>query len=166
MEILIEIICFGYCHANRKIKQQAETIILFVLNSRTFLLDRWNDLLDIIAPVLPLLQTAGILKGQCTLSRAIFALLHPDSQLSESDLLRGNLRYLFQNDADIREEALTRVLYLMSVAPNAHQYSLNIEHIRDTLANAICLTKSRYDVAKHLSTDVYEVSAVKPLLDT
>ncbi|XP_062560483.1 protein rotatin homolog [Armigeres subalbatus] len=166
VEILIEIICFGYCSTNRKIKQQAETILLFVLNSRTFLLDRWNDLLDIIAPVLPLLQTAGILKGHCTLSRALFALLHPDSQLSAADLLRGNLRYLFQNDADIREEALTRVLYLMSVAPNAHQYSPNIEHIRDTLANAICLTKSRYDVAKHLSADVYEVSAVKPLLDT
>lgn len=166
VEILVEVICFGYCSANRKIKQQAETILLFVLNSRSFLLERWNDLLDIIIPVLPFLQTAGIIKSQSTLSRAIFALLHPDSQLSATDLLRGNLRYLFQDDADIREEALTRVLFLMSVAPNAHQYSPNIEHIRDTLSNAICLTKSKYDVGKHLSTDVFEISAVKPLLDT
>ncbi|KXJ71869.1 hypothetical protein RP20_CCG019454 [Aedes albopictus] len=166
VEILVEVICFGFCSANRKIKQQAETILLFVLNSRSFLLDRWNDLLDIIVPVLPFLQTAGIVKPQSTLSRAICALLHPDSQLSATDLMRGNLRYLFQDDADIREEALTRVLFLMSVAPNAHQYSPNIEHIRDTLSNAICLTKSRYDVAKHLSSDVFEVSAVRPLLDT
>ncbi|XP_065076156.1 protein rotatin homolog [Ochlerotatus camptorhynchus] len=166
VEILIEVICFGYCSANRKIQQQAETILLFVLNSRAFLLDRWTDLLDIIAPVLPLLQTIGIIKIQSTLSRAIFVLLHPDSRLSPVDLLRGNLRYLFQDDPEVREEALTRVMFLMSIAPNAHQYSPNIEHIRDTLSNGICLTKSRYDVAKHLSTDVFEVSAVKPLLDT
>ncbi|XP_055535031.1 protein rotatin homolog [Wyeomyia smithii] len=164
VEILVEVVCFGFCHANRKIQQQSETILLFVLNSRTFLLNRWSDLLNIILPVMPLLQALAIVKKHTTLSRAIIALFHPDSGLPALDLLRGNLRFLFQDDADIREEALTRVLFLLSTS---HQnYSPNIEHIRDTISNSICLVKSKYDIAKHLSADVYELNAVKPLLDT
>lgn len=166
VEILIEVICFGYCSSNKKTQQQAETIMLFVLNSRAFLLDRWTDLLDVILPVLPLLQTVAITKKQSTLSRAIIALLHPDSGLPMVDMIRGNLRFLFQEDTEIREEALTRVLFLMSIATNAQQYTPNIDHIRDTISNAICLMKSRYDVGKHLTADVYEMSAIKPLLDT
>ncbi|XP_058829123.1 protein rotatin homolog [Topomyia yanbarensis] len=166
VEILVEVICFGYCSSNKKIQQQAETILLFVLNSRTFLLDRWTDLLDIILPTLPLLQTVAIIKKHSTLSRAIVALLHPDSELPVVDLIRGNLRFLFQDDSDLREEALTRVLFLISSINNNQHYSPNIDHIRDTISNAICLVKSKYDVAKHLSSDVYELSAIKPLLDT
>ncbi|XP_053687362.1 protein rotatin homolog [Sabethes cyaneus] len=164
VEILVEVICFGFYSANRKIQQQAETILLFVLNSRTFLLDRWTDLLDIILPAMPLLQTVAINKKHSTLSRAIIGLFHPDAGLPALDLLRGNLRFLFQDDASIREEALTRVLFLLSTTER--YYSPNIEHIRDTISNTICLLKTKYDVAKHLSTDVYELSAVKPLLDT
>ncbi|XP_058458275.1 protein rotatin homolog [Malaya genurostris] len=166
VEILVEVICFGCSSVNEKIQQRAETILLFVLNSRTFLLDRWIDLLDIILPVMPLLQTVAISKKHSTLSRAIIGLLHPDSGLPMSDLIRGNLRFLFQDDTDLREEALTRVLFIISGTNNSQHYSPNIEHIRDTISNAICLVKSKYDVAKHLSNDVYELSAIKPLLDT
>ncbi|XP_055627670.1 protein rotatin homolog [Toxorhynchites rutilus septentrionalis] len=166
VDILVEIICFGYYNSNKKIHQRAETILLFLLNSRAFLLDRWSDLLDIILPVLPLLQTITISDNLSTLSRTIVALLHPDSDLPATDLIRGNLRFLFHNENEIREEAMTRILFLMSITPNARQYSPNIDHVRDTVSNGICLLKSKYDIAKHLSADVYEVSAIRPLLDT
>lgn len=61
---------------------------------------------------------------------------------------------------------MTRILFLMSIASNAQQYSPNIDHVRDTVSNGICLLKTKYDIARHLSADVYEVSAVRPLLDT
>ncbi|KAL9703786.1 hypothetical protein quinque_007304 [Culex quinquefasciatus] len=165
VEILVEVICFGYCSTNKKIQQQAETILLFVLNSRVNLLERWTDLLDVILPVLPLLQTVAMISKHSTLSRAIITLLHPDSGIPLPDMIRGNLRFLFQDDGEIREEALTRVLFLMTLPGNARQYAPNIEHIRDTISNGICVMKSKYDVGKHLSSDVYEVSAVRPLLD-
>lgn len=161
----MEVICFGYCSSNKRIQQQAETILLFVLNSRVNLLERWTDLLDIILPVLPLLQTVAMINKHSTLSRAIITLLHPDSGIPMPDMIRGNLRFLFQDDGEIREEALTRVLFLMTIPQNARQYAPNIEHIRDTISNGICVMKAKYDVGKHLSSDVYEVSAVRPLLD-
>ncbi|XP_055593623.1 protein rotatin homolog [Uranotaenia lowii] len=166
VEILVEVICFGFCSQNTKIQQQAETILLFILNSRAFLLDRWSDLVDIIIPVLPLLQTVAITKQNSTLSRAIITLLHPDSELPSQEQIRGNLRFLFQDSSDIREEALTRILFLLSIDASSQHYSPSIDHIRDTISNDICLLKTKYDIGKHLSTDVYEVATIRPLLDT
>ncbi|XP_050096814.1 protein rotatin homolog [Anopheles aquasalis] len=166
LEILTEITCFGFPSANARIHRCAETMLLFLCNSRAFLHDKWTDVQEILLPMAPLLQLATIGAHETTLRKAVMGLFHPDCELPLLDVLQGNLRMLYHEDGSVREEALTRVLFLLSSTGRAGRFMPRIEDITDTIPNGLCLLKLRYDPAKHLSTDVYEVSAVRPLLDT
>ncbi|ETN66053.1 hypothetical protein AND_002165 [Anopheles darlingi] len=166
LEILTEITCFGYPSANVRIHRCAETMLLFLCNSRAFLHEKWADVQEILLPMAPLLQLATIGAHETTLRKAVMGLFHPDCELPLLDVLQGNLRMLYHEDGSVREEALTRVLFLLSSTGRAGRFVPRIENVSDTIPNGLCLLKLRYDPAKHLSTDVYEVSAVRPLLDT
>ncbi|XP_035794602.1 rotatin-like [Anopheles albimanus] len=166
LEILTEITCFGYPSANVRIHRCAETMLLFLCNSRAFLHEKWTDVQEILLPMAPLLQLATIGAHETTLRKAVMGLFHPDCELPLLDVLQGNLRMLYHENGSVREEALTRVLFLLSSTGRAGRFMPRIENITDTIPNGLCLLKLRYDPAKHLSTDVHEVSAVRPLLDT
>ncbi|XP_052871704.1 protein rotatin homolog [Anopheles cruzii] len=166
LEIVTEITCFGYPSSNTKIRRCAETMLLLLCNSRAFLREKWTDVQELLLPIAPLLQAATIGATDTTLRKAVMGLFHPDCELPLLNVLQGNLRMLFHEDGKVREEALTRVLFLLSSTGQAGRFVPRIEHISDTIPSGVCLLKMPYDIGKHQVSDVYEVSAVRPLLDT
>lgn len=56
VNILIEIICFGYNHSETVIHANAETILLFIIRGKTVLGRYWNKIMEIVYPVMSLLQ--------------------------------------------------------------------------------------------------------------
>ncbi|XP_053658857.1 uncharacterized protein LOC128707924 [Anopheles marshallii] len=165
LQILTEITCFGYKDRNSKIRQCAETMLLFVCNSKAYLQERWADVQELLLPIAPLLQAAAVGLEETKLGRAVIGMFHPDFGLPWLDILQGNLRLLFHVHNFIREEALTRVLFLISSVERSEEFAPRIEHISDTIPNTICMLPVPYGVGRQQITNVYDVSAVKPLLD-
>uniref|UniRef100_A0A182JF50 Rotatin N-terminal domain-containing protein n=1 Tax=Anopheles atroparvus TaxID=41427 RepID=A0A182JF50_ANOAO len=166
LRIVTEIICFGYTSSNSKIRQCAETMLLFLCNMKLFLRDHWSSVEEILLPIAPLLQTAAIGIEETKLRKAVMGMFHPDFGLPWLDMLQGNLRLLFHEESTIRTEALTRVFFLLSTVEQSEaRLSPRIEHIGDTIPNELCLVKLPYDTRRQQMVDVYEVSSVRPLLD-
>ncbi|XP_053670517.1 uncharacterized protein LOC128720842 [Anopheles nili] len=165
LQILTEVTCYGYTSSNMKIRQCAETMLLFLCNSKAFLHEKWMDVRELLLPVAPLLQTVAVGQEQTKLRKAVLAMFHPDFGFPWLDVLQGNLRFLFHDESAIREEALTRVLFLISSVEQSEEFIPRIEHIGDTIPNGICLLSFPFNIERQQSTNVYEVSSVKPLLD-
>uniref|UniRef100_A0A182P9D1 Rotatin N-terminal domain-containing protein n=1 Tax=Anopheles epiroticus TaxID=199890 RepID=A0A182P9D1_9DIPT len=165
LQIVTEITCFGYTSKNAKIRQCAETILLYLCNSKAFLGEKWADVQEILLPIVPLLQTVAVGREETKLRKAVINMFHPDFGLSWLAILQGNLQLLFHLESSVREEALTRVLFLISSVEQSEQFAPRIEHISDTIPNGICLLSFPYDIRRPKMTNVYEVSAVKQLLD-
>uniref|UniRef100_A0A182JWF6 Rotatin N-terminal domain-containing protein n=1 Tax=Anopheles christyi TaxID=43041 RepID=A0A182JWF6_9DIPT len=165
LQIITEITCFGYTSKNSKIHQCAETMLLFLCNSKAFLREKWTDVQEILLPIAPLLQTVAVGREESMLRKAVINMFHPDFGLPWLDILQGNLRLLFHLESAVREEALTRVLFLISSVEQSEKFAPRIEHISDTIPNGVCLLSFPYDIRRQQIANVYEVSAVKPLLD-
>uniref|UniRef100_A0A182MXW6 Rotatin N-terminal domain-containing protein n=1 Tax=Anopheles dirus TaxID=7168 RepID=A0A182MXW6_9DIPT len=165
VQILTEITCFGYTSTNVKIKQCAETMLLFLLNSKAFLREKWIDVQELLLPIAPLVQTVAVGREESQLRRVVIGMFHPDFGLPFLDLLQGNLRFLYHEESAIREEALTRVLFLVSSVEQSDKFTPRIEHISDTVPNGVCLLSFPFDIACHKTANVYDVSSVKPLVD-
>uniref|UniRef100_A0A182SM13 Rotatin N-terminal domain-containing protein n=1 Tax=Anopheles maculatus TaxID=74869 RepID=A0A182SM13_9DIPT len=104
LQILTEITCFGYTSSNSKIRQCAETMLLFLCNSKAYLREKWTDVQEILLPIAPLLQAAAIGLNETKLGRVVIGMFHPDFGLPWLDILQGNLRMLFHIQSGIREE--------------------------------------------------------------
>ncbi|XP_035901362.1 uncharacterized protein LOC118507232 [Anopheles stephensi] len=165
LQILTEITCFGYTSQNSKIHQCAETMLLFLCNSKAYLREKWVDVQEILLPIAPLLQAAAVGLNETKLGRVVIGMFHPDFGLPWLDILQGNLRLLFHIQSGIREEALTRVLFLISSVERSEEFAPRIEHISDTIPNTICLLQVPYGIPRPPILNVYDASAVKPLLD-
>ncbi|XP_049290028.1 uncharacterized protein LOC125767467 [Anopheles funestus] len=165
LQILTEITCFGYKDRNSKVHHCAEMMLLFLCNSKAYLQDKWVDVQEILLPIAPLLQAAAVGLEESKLGRVVIGMFHPDFGLPWLDILQGNLRLLFHVHSSIREEALTRVLFLISSVERSEEFAPRIEHISDTIPNSICMLQVPYGAGRQQITNVYDVSAVKPLLD-
>uniref|UniRef100_A0A182WF54 Rotatin N-terminal domain-containing protein n=1 Tax=Anopheles minimus TaxID=112268 RepID=A0A182WF54_9DIPT len=165
LEILTEITCFGYKDKNSKIHQSAETMLLLLCNSKAYLQEKWMDVQEVLLPIAPLLLAATVELKESKLGRVVLAMFHPDFGLPWLETLQGNLRLMFHVHGSIREEALTRVLFLLSSVERSEEFAPRIEHIGDTIPNSICMLPVPYGVGRQQIANVYDVGAVKPLLD-
>lgn len=101
----------------------------------------------------------------------ILELLNPDNDALPMDhLLQGNLRFLYcySNDDDIdndyststtiRNEAISRVLYILSIHKDSNLYLPKINYITDVIPNDICIIENIIDPLKNIVNDYgYEV---------
>uniref|UniRef100_A0A182QXR5 Rotatin N-terminal domain-containing protein n=1 Tax=Anopheles farauti TaxID=69004 RepID=A0A182QXR5_9DIPT len=164
-QIITEIASFGYTSTNRKIKQCAETMLLFLLNSKAFLQERWLDVQEVLLLTAPFIQMVAVGREDSKLRRVVIGMFHPEFGLPFLDALQGNVRLLYHEESVIREEALTRVLFLINTVHDSKNFAPRIENISDTVPNGICLVSFPFDIACHKTASVYDASAVQPLLD-
>lgn len=92
------------------------------------------------------------------LGAEILKLLNPDlSVVNPDELLLANIRLLFHKSDKVRSEALSRVLYCVSLHPDADLYLPNISNISDVIPSDICVVPNQWDAT---------VSAATPILYT
>lgn len=118
--------------------------------------------MEILVPALPLLQATVDMSTK--LGFAVFELYNPDSEISLFDALVGNLRYLFSPDPRIRDEALLRLIYISSSYGQSDFYLPNLEHIKDTLTNNICVVSTPLPLRSGVQRGTYSSATLTELM--
>lgn len=146
-----------------QIKTQAVDILLILLRCKS-LLSGWSEIWLALAPTFPLLQSLSTKTTQ--LGSEILKLLNPDSSALDPDaLLLGNIRLLFHKSSDVRAEAMSRVLYCVSMHPAADRYLPNIPNILDVIPSDICVLANRWDASVAAATPIlYTAETVASLV--
>ncbi|XP_054744875.1 protein rotatin homolog [Anastrepha obliqua] len=125
--------------ARESIRKISEDILMLILKSQNLVGEYWAKYVELLLPVLSLLQC-------CTKSPQIIKLLQnlldPDSkQLPFLAVLQGNITFMFYHDSTVRNEALTRLIYMMNSVPEAEKYVPNLLYISDIIPNDLCILK-------------------------
>ncbi|KAK2169790.1 hypothetical protein LSH36_7g17006 [Paralvinella palmiformis] len=117
-KFLYQLMSFGCSDTDYKVQQMAEEILLYLLQSQLLVpASRWQQLLDSIVGVLPILQGLG--EPDTKLSKCIVGLLATDPQLDNGALpllerFRGTLRCMYSPHARIRMEGLGKIAWFLA----------------------------------------------------
>lgn len=100
-----------------KVRRSSLDIITYLLKSQYIMSEScWNDFINALIPCMCLLQCYA--DKSTHLGRCIVKLFDPDvaalNGLSEIEVLKGNIRFLFSKNHLVRDEALSRLLWLLT----------------------------------------------------
>lgn len=160
--ILTEIICFGLKSEVQEVVICSEMILTYLVKGQPILGKHWKKLLKLLSPLLPLLQTN--VDPESVLGKGIFNLMDPDLGIDKLECLRGNMRYLFALNPTIREETLLRILFMVSNHTQLSHYLPNLEHIKDTINNNICIIGTKIPLRSALKSGVYDLQTLRDLI--
>lgn len=88
-----------------------------------------------------------------------------DNGFSTVQLFKNNIVQLFCHDPNIRNEAITRLLYLLQCLPNSDQYVPNINYLSSVIPDNLCLVKPQDRKCFEDFVDLFERSLAKQLLE-
>ncbi|XP_043474662.1 rotatin [Leptopilina heterotoma] len=140
--IVTEIICHGVTHENKKIRNMAEEMLLYILKGKIQIGETgWMKILESILPVLPLLQCFS--NTDSSLGQCVLKMLDPDVsndiQLPYIEVLKGNLRLLFASDPEVREEAVCRLIWLLGKENGSMQKLPKLSSLHGLPLNSLCI---------------------------
>lgn len=162
VDIIREIICFGYRNEDTKIHCYSETILLMIINGKIILGKYYENISELIIPLLPLLQC--LTDPTTKLGKAVLQMFKSNTDLTEIQILQANIRFLFSQNPTVRDEAISSIIeFLVTSDPN-NSFHPNINHIADTIFNTVCFLDKPYDVNKRVMHSA-DISAVEPLLE-
>nr|XP_031848371.1 rotatin isoform X1 [Nomia melanderi] len=149
--VLTEIISHGVTNEDKRIKEMAEDVLVYILKGRVQMGENgWLRLLEAIVPVLPLLQChahSSTVLGQC-----VTKLFDPDVsssiQLPYIEVFKGNLRYLFSLESDIREEAVCRLIWLLGKEKDSVQKLPRLSSLHGLPLNSLCILEHQTFIRK------------------
>ncbi|KAK1119474.1 hypothetical protein K0M31_013302 [Melipona bicolor] len=140
--VLIEIISYGATHDDKKIKEISEEILVYILKGRLQMGENgWLKSLEAIVPVLPFLQCHA--HPSTTLSQCVTKIFDPDVssniQLPYIEVFKGNLRFLFSPDEDIRDEAVCRLIWLLGKEKDSVKKLPRLSSLHDLPLSSLCI---------------------------
>lgn len=162
VDIIREIICFGYQNEDTKIHCCSETILLMIINGKIILGKYWENIAELIIPLFPLLQC--LTDSSTKLGKAILQMFKTNNELTEIQILQANIRFLFNENPTVRDEAISSILDFLVASDSNNNFHPNINHIADTILNTVCFLEQPYDVNKRVMHSA-DASAVLPLLE-
>ncbi|XP_021941770.1 rotatin isoform X2 [Zootermopsis nevadensis] len=162
--VLIEIITHGAASLDKKIQQYSEEILIHLLKGK-FLLPEpaWRSFLERLIPALPLLQCYA--DKTTSLGRTVVKIFEPETSqsiyLPMAEVLKGNLRLLFCSDPLTREEAVSRLTWIMNREERAFEKLPDFSSLRGLLLNSVCLTDRPVDLDhRRMQQHFYQVSSL------
>lgn len=162
-DILTEIICFGLKSDKKAIQEGSEMIVTYIVKGKPLFGKHWNKYFEILLPVLPLLQ--AVVPVSSLLGHGIATLMDPDFDFPQLECIHGNIRYLFTSESQAREDACLRLMYMTSKQPQAKNYLPNIDHIKDTLTNSLCIIRNRLPLRNPMKSGVFDVQSMRDLIE-
>ncbi|XP_056634769.1 rotatin-like isoform X1 [Diorhabda sublineata] len=168
-KILVEISCFGLNCDNLEIQKYSEEILTYILKCKILVSDSvWNKVIQALIPSLPII-TCQVSKNSI-LGKAVLSLADPDiakeSLLPTVTMVKCNVEFLFLDDPHWKEEAFSRICWLLSSQENARELLPGFNTLYDTSLTGICKVKKIVDINKFRRTDhFYQPSSLYQVLD-
>ncbi|XP_076653624.1 rotatin homolog anastral spindle 3 isoform X2 [Halictus rubicundus] len=164
--VLTEIISHGVTNDDKRIKEMSDEILVYILKGRVQMGESgWLRLLEAIVPVLPLLQCHA--HPSTALGQCVTKLFDPDVsssiQLPYIEVFKGNLRYLFSLEGDIREEAVCRLIWLLGKEKDSVQKLPRLSSLHGLPLNSLCILEHQACLRK--STGNYQRSNLLSVLE-
>lgn len=124
-----------------------------------------NKLIEVLVPTLPLLSCFS--NSSSTIGQIISSLFEPDvdNGISTVQLFKNNIVQLFCHDSNIRNEAISRLLYLLQCLPNSNEYVPKINYLSNVIPDNLCLVNPQNRKCFEDFVDLFERSLAKQLLE-
>ncbi|KAL0124951.1 hypothetical protein PUN28_006666 [Cardiocondyla obscurior] len=144
--VLTEIISHGAMSENSKINEISRDILIFILKGKIQMGETgWLKALEALVPVLYLLQCHAdtyTSLGQCV-TKMFDPDISNDIQLPFLEILKGNLRFLYSSNNDIREEALCRLIWLLGKEKDSVQKLPRLLSLHGLPLSSLCVFERR-----------------------
>lgn len=143
----------------------AENILTLIFRTKTILQKNWYDVCKFLIPILPLILCYARTKTK--FGRVILSLVEPESEheLSTIVLVKSNIALLYCRDAQIQDEAIYRLMYLLQNIPMAENYMPNLNCIADVISSNICIVEPLPYSNCEDFCDLYEIRLINDLLN-
>ncbi|KAF5272203.1 hypothetical protein FQA39_LY01285 [Lamprigera yunnana] len=167
--ILLEITLHGLTSANIKIQKLADNILVHILKCKILVMDNiWNKVVQAVIPIIAILACHSTKKT--ILGRTIVGILDPDNGKSllipTLEILKGNLCLLFVNDKITREEALSRLLWILTLQKDSRDLLPRLNSLQNKVLNNILHIQKPSDINRDRSSQqFYQSSALYQLLE-
>ncbi|XP_018573187.1 rotatin [Anoplophora glabripennis] len=167
--ILINISVFGMTSENLKVTRYAEDIVLYIIKCQTVVSEAvWNKIVQALIPSLPIVICHA--KKNSPIGKAIITLLDPD-RITENFIppivmLKCNVEFLFAKETYLREEAFSRICWLLTSQKNSGDLLPKFNTVYDTALANVCYLKTVVDINKTRFTDhFYQPTSLRQVLE-
>lgn len=140
--VLTEIISHGATSEDSRINEMSRDMLVFILKGKIQMGETgWLKALEALVPVLYLLQCHA--DTHTPLGQCVTKIFDPDIsnniQLPFLEMLKGNLRFLYSPDNDIREEALCRLIWLLGKEKDSVQKLPRLSSLHGLPLSSLCI---------------------------
>ncbi|XP_066247682.1 rotatin [Euwallacea similis] len=167
-EIITEIALFGL--RKHEVKRLAEEILLYVLKCKAVVAELiWDSCIQALIPVLPIILCYA--ENSSNLGRTIVNVVDPDTAkvllIPEIVMLKSNIELLFADNSTLRDEAFSRLCWLLAKQENSRDVLPKFNTIFDkAMSNACCIKRAVVDINKmRKSEHFYQPSSLDQVLD-
>ncbi|KAK5645259.1 hypothetical protein RI129_006559 [Pyrocoelia pectoralis] len=167
--ILLEISLYGLTSENKEIQKYADNIIVHILKCQILVTENiWNKVIEAILPILPILMCHAT--KMTVLGRAIVGILDPDTAktflIPPIEVLKSNLCLLFTSDNLTREEAVSRLCWLLTTQTNSRSLLPRLNSLKDKVLSKACHVQRIADINKERPAQhFYQANALYQVLE-
>ncbi|XP_031350383.1 rotatin isoform X3 [Photinus pyralis] len=167
--ILLEISLYGLTSENKEIQKYADNILVHILKCQILVTESiWNKVIDAILPVLPILICHAT--KMTVLGRSIVGILDPDTAktflIPPLEVLKSNLCLLFVGDSLAREEAVSRLCWLLTTQTNSRNLLPRMNSLRDKALSKACHVQRVADINRERPAQhFYQANALHHVLE-
>lgn len=150
-----------------QISQKSNNILVHLLKSKFVMSDLcWIDFLDALTPCLSLLQCFA--DKSTSLGRCIIKMFDPDvaksTGLPQIELLKGNIRLLFSKNTLTRDEAISRLFWLLNKENSSNKKLPKMSVLTSLNLSGICATISPQEFS-NVQQSFYDPGKICDVID-
>lgn len=134
-----------------QIRRYAENILNYIFKCKILVCGTiWDKVIQSIVPALPIIACYASRKSP--LGKSLVGLMDPDTSkdilMPQTVMLKTNIQFLFLEDAALRDEAFSRLCWLLSSQKNCRDFLPKVNMLYDNSIASVCLPKTTTDVNK------------------
>lgn len=144
-------------------------MIIIILKCKIIVCEQvWNQIVETLISIFPILCCYATKKTP--LGRTIINILDPDvgksMLLPDITIIKSNIQLLYTEESLLREEAFSRLCWLLATQPNSRQTLPRLNNLYDKALANICTKQIQFDVNKFRQTQhFYQPSSLMKILD-
>ncbi|CAH1155943.1 unnamed protein product [Phaedon cochleariae] len=168
-KILVEIATFGMTSDNLEIQRYAESILTYLLKSKILICETiWDRAVQALLPSLPIIACHAT--NNSILGKTLISLMDPDASkdacIPKISMLKCNIEFLFSEEVYLREEAFSRISWLISSQEKSREMLPRFNTLYDSSLSTVCRLKKVVDVNKSRRTEhFYQPSSLHQVLE-